>query len=84
MENYSYFSTKTYVVGTQKNHLDETVLLNTQNTCLNGLVRKLSQLNAQKLSFSRPMDEYIRSYMSGHFIEFIKQHEEKQQNARLA
>ena len=33
-ENYfSYFSTKTYVVGTQS--LDETVLLSTQNTCLN-------------------------------------------------
>ena len=31
-ENYfSYFSTKTYVVGTQKNRLDETVLLSTQN-----------------------------------------------------
>ena len=28
-----YFSTKTYVVGTQKNRLNETVLLNTQNTC---------------------------------------------------
>ena len=26
----SYFSTKTYVVGTQKNRLKETVLLNTQ------------------------------------------------------
>ena len=26
----SYFSTKTYVVGTQKNHLNETVLLSTQ------------------------------------------------------
>ena len=25
---FSYFSTKTYVVGTQKNRLDETVLLN--------------------------------------------------------
>ena len=34
-ENYfSYFSTKTYAVGTQKNRLDETVLLSTQNTCL--------------------------------------------------
>ena len=31
----SYFSTKTYVVGTQKNRLNETVLLSTQNTCLN-------------------------------------------------
>ena len=29
------FSSKTYVVGTQKNRLNETVLLSTQNTCLN-------------------------------------------------
>ena len=35
-ENYfSYFSTKTYVVGTKKTHLNETVLLSTQNICLN-------------------------------------------------
>ena len=33
--NFFYFSTKTYVVGTQKNRLDGTVLLSTQNTCLN-------------------------------------------------
>ena len=33
-ENYfSYFSTKTYVVGTQKNPLNETVLLSTKITC---------------------------------------------------
>ena len=31
--NFSYFSTKTYVVGTQKNRLNETVLLSTQNIC---------------------------------------------------
>ena len=30
---FSHFSTKTYVVGTQKNRLNETVLLNTQNIC---------------------------------------------------
>ena len=30
---FSYFSTKTYAVGTQKNRLNETVLLNTQNKC---------------------------------------------------
>ena len=30
---FSYFSTKTYVVGAQKNCLNETVLLNTQNIC---------------------------------------------------
>ena len=28
---FYYFSTKTYVMGTQKNRLDETVLLSTQN-----------------------------------------------------
>ena len=30
---FFYFSSKTYVVGTQKNRLDETVLLSTQNKC---------------------------------------------------
>ena len=30
-----FFSSKTYVVGTQKKRLNETVLLSTQNTCLN-------------------------------------------------
>ena len=30
---FAYFSTKTYVVGTQKNRLDETVLLSTQHIC---------------------------------------------------
>ena len=40
-ENYfSYFSTKTYVVCAQKNRLNETVLLTTQNTCFNWWVRK--------------------------------------------
>ena len=37
---FLYFSSKTYVVGTQKNRLNETVLLSTQNTCLNYWVRK--------------------------------------------
>ena len=32
---FSYFSAKTYFVGTQKNRLNETVLLSTQNICLN-------------------------------------------------
>ena len=30
---FFFFSTKTYVVGTQKNRLNETVLLSTHNTC---------------------------------------------------
>ena len=32
---FSYFSSKTYVVGTQKNRLNETVLLSTQNKYTN-------------------------------------------------
>ena len=36
LENYFlYFSSKIYVVGTQKNRLNEMVLLSNQNTCLN-------------------------------------------------
>ena len=37
---FSYFWCKTYVVGTQKNHNDETVLLSTQNKRLNWWIRK--------------------------------------------
>ena len=33
---FPYYSTKTYVVGTQKNRLNETVLLSTQNIKLMG------------------------------------------------
>ena len=32
--------TETYVVGTQKNHLNKTVGFSTHNTCLNQWVRK--------------------------------------------
>ena len=52
---FSYFSTKTYVVGTQKNRLNETVLLSTQNIYLNWWVRKLLQFYAQKFCLSKPM-----------------------------
>ena len=34
-KTFLYFSSKTYVEGTQKIRLNETVLLSTQNTCLN-------------------------------------------------
>ena len=30
-----YFTTKTYIAGTQKNRLNETVLLSIENLCLN-------------------------------------------------
>ena len=32
---FSYFPSKTYVAGTQKNRLNEMVLLSTQNKCKN-------------------------------------------------
>ena len=41
---FSYFSTKTYVVGTQKNRLHETVLLSTNNICLDCMVRKIIKI----------------------------------------
>ena len=34
IESFFYFSTKIYVVGTEKNNLNEMVLLSTQKTCL--------------------------------------------------
>ena len=43
---FSYFCTKTYVVGTQKNHLNETLLLSTQKKCFN-LWLRYSQFYAQ-------------------------------------
>ena len=52
---FSYFSTKTYVVGTQKNRLNETVLLSTQNICSNWWIRKYLQFYAQKICLSKPM-----------------------------
>ena len=49
LKNYlPYFSTKTCVVGTQKNRLIEAVLLSIHNTCLNWGVRKYLQFYAQK------------------------------------
>ena len=38
--DFSYFSTKTHIVGTQKNRLNETILLSTQNICKKWWVRK--------------------------------------------
>ena len=43
-------------MGTQKNRLDETVLLGTQNICLKLRVRKYLQVYAQKLCLSKPMN----------------------------
>ena len=45
-----------HVVGIQKNCLYETVLLSTQNTCLNEWVRKLLKSYANKISLSGSME----------------------------
>ena len=52
---FSYSSTKTYVVGTQKNRLNETVLLSIKTTSLNQWRRKHSHFYAQKRRFTGPM-----------------------------
>ena len=52
---FSYFSTITYVVSTQKNCLNEAVLLSTQNLCLNCRVRKYLQFYAKCFSLTGPM-----------------------------
>ena len=38
--SFCYISTKTYVVGTQKNRLNETVLLSMHNIVLKGWIQK--------------------------------------------
>ena len=59
---FSYFSTKPYVVGTQKNHLDETALLSTQNKRLNLADKNLIIHNflLKKLGLFRPMHMYTQ------------------------
>ena len=52
---FSYFSSKTYVVGTQKNRLNETVLLSTQNICSNWWIRKYLKFYSQNFCLSKPM-----------------------------
>ena len=52
---FFYFSTKTYVVGTQKNRLNETVLLGIQNKCYKLWVRKFLQLYAKIFGLSKPV-----------------------------
>ena len=56
---FSYFSTKTYVVFTQKNRLNETVLLSTKNICWKLWVRKYLQFFAE--NFCIPKPEVLRN-----------------------
>ena len=61
---FLYFSAKTYVVGAQKNRLNETVLietvlLSTQNICFNLWVRKYLQLYIELICLSKPVTERV-------------------------
>ena len=52
---FVHFSTKTYVVGTQKKHLSEMVVLSTRNKCLKLWIRKYSQFYAESICLYRFM-----------------------------
>ena len=52
-------------MDTQKNRLNETVLLSTQNICLDCLVRKLLHFYAQKVCLTRPMIAVLISEFTG-------------------
>ena len=54
---FSYFSTKTYIVGTHQKHLGEALLMSTHNICFRGEIRKIITWYAL---LSRPMKEMIR------------------------
>ena len=53
--NFLISQPKRYVVGTQKNRLNETVLLSTQNICNKIWVRKYLLFYAENFCLSKPM-----------------------------
>ena len=61
----------TYVVGTQKNRLNKTILLSNQNTCLNCWVRKYLQFYANKISLSGSIDILQKPPLNSHTDVFI-------------
>ena len=65
---FLYFSTKTYVVGTQKNPLNEMVLLCTHNIRLNGRVRKYLQFSLTILRKLRNF-VYLNLWRLTHFFD---------------
>ena len=48
---FSFFSTKTYVVGTQKNRLNETALLSTHNIMLKLLGKRIFTILRSNILF---------------------------------
>ena len=60
---FSYFSTKTYVVGTQKNRLNETVLLSTQKHMFKLMDKKTITFLCSKIFLNWP---YVPSLINPH------------------
>ena len=58
---FSYFSTETYVVGTQKNRLDEMVLLSTQSYMFILAEKKKYTILVSKVGLSGPMVDWLQS-----------------------
>ena len=56
-------------MGTQKNRLDETVLLTTQDLCLNQWPRNYSHINAQKVCLTGPI--LVRRWGICHYSEYM-------------
>ena len=52
-------------MGTQKNRLNETVLLSTKNTCFDLYEIKLLKVYANKISLSGPINKYIDGHLLG-------------------
>ena len=51
-------------MGTQKNHLNEAVLLSTQNICQKLWVRKYLQFYAENFCLSKPVSPHVQTDLS--------------------
>ena len=48
---FSYFSMKTFVMGTHLKHLTEALLVSTHNICFNGEVRKYQHFLVENMPY---------------------------------
>ena len=67
---FSYFSIQTYVVGTEKSHLNEIVLLNTQNTCLKYIFTELFLMMSLRKTKTSP--QQIKIFENVKFVQTFR------------
>ena len=67
---FSYPSILTYVLGDQKNRLNEKVLLSTHNICFGREIRKLIFIYAL---FTKDLGEWKRIYICDYSVKYIGQ-----------